>query len=485
MKRILSVLLLAVLLCGCTAVTSKGSSTQEPEVVLRYYSIGRAEPDLEMVSDALNQLMIQRYGFGVEYRMLDFNEYIDTTTAMINTGSKFDVMFTWGSHYSMNAANYAFLPLDSYLDSQAYSLYNVVDPLLWQGVTINGKIFGVPTNKELAPVVQFVFSRDLIEKYNIQPEKYKTLDSLEPLLAMIHRKEPNVIPMLFTSERVNLTELTGYEYVAGENLPFVVKQGDPECKVVNIYETEEMQHLQDTLRRYYQKGYINADATVRTAISRFSQEQVFCRIGVGGPEAEKSFSVDFGYPIVSVETSAPWITNTAARGGIMAINSRTPHPKEAVIFLTAVNLDPDVRNLLNFGVEGVHYQLSEENQVRMISDRYRSVPYAQGNWYILNTMEGEDPNKWDHYREYNKNAKPSYLLGFEPNLNDLKQESTLVSRAYCRYDNALLTGSVDPEEYRALALKNMSLAGENAIRQKLQEQVNAWLRNQSQSERNG
>ena len=483
MKRILSLLILLILVfCGCTGAETPHTALTSDQVTLRYYTIGRADQDLKLVNEKLNEILSERYGFQVDYRKLDFNEYENTVNEIINTNQEFDVMFTWDSHYSRHAAQGAFLDLTEYLHGS--SLYQTIDERFWQGAKVGGRIYAVPTNKELAPVVQFLFSQALVDKYQIRPASFRTIHSLEPLLAMIHREEPNVTPLMLTSERVDLTGLIGYEYVAGSDLPFVVKQGDSTCQVVNLYETEEMTALMALLRRYYVKGYINQDAPLRTSISRFPGEKVFCRIGIGGPDAAKSFSVDYGYPIETIDASKPWVTNTSARGGMMAINADSPHKEEALTFLTAVNQDPDVRNLLNFGIEGVHYSMTDQGQVHVLSDCYRGVPYTQGNWFILKTMEGESPDKWKHYEIYNAQAKSSCLLGFAPDLSQLQQELHQVSQVYLRYDNALLTGSVDAGEYMDKILRQMDLAGAENIQKTLQHQVDNWLLSQKVKGRN-
>ena len=484
MKRILALLFLLVLLCGCTAGEEADRDLPSDQVTLRYYTIGRADQDLKLVNEELNRLLSERYGFQVDYRKLDFNAYEGVVNEVINTNQEFDVLFTWDSHYSHHASQGAFLNLTDYLQGEGRELYDTVDPRFWQGARVGGQIYAVPTNKELAPVVQFLFSRDLVDKYQVRPASFRTMHSLEPLLAMIHREEPDVIPLMLTSERLDITGLLGYQYVAGGNLPFVVKQGDPACQVVNLYETEEMTTLMTLMRRYYEKGYINPDAALRTSISRFPEEKVFCRIGVGGPDSQQSFSVDYGYPIETIAVSKPLVTNTSARGGMMAINADSPHKKEALAFLAAVNLDPDVRNLLNFGVEGIHYSLTDQDQVHVLSDGYRGVPYTQGNWFLLKTMEGEPLDKWKQYEVYNAQARSSRLLGFEPDLSQLHQELNQVTQVYLRYDTALLTGSVDPDLYMEKILRQMDLAGARKIERVLQSQVDAWLQSQRDANRN-
>ena len=480
MKRILCILLaLLFLLTGCTQEQAAKEASARQPVKLRYYTVGQPDPDLSQVNQALNDLLLERYGFTVDYQKIDWNGYIETVNGILHTNQDFDVIFTSDSLYVKHASRGAFMNLNDFLYTPSgKTLYDTVDPFLWKGVAIHDQIYGVPTNKELAPTEQFLFSKELVEKYQLNVEDYTTMESLEPVLRMITRKEPDTIPLFFTSDRVNVAALIGYEYVVGVEIPLVVRSGDPSCQVCNLYDTPEMKQFLKTMRRYYNAGLVNADATVRTAISRFDSEQVFCRIGTGGPESAESFSLKFGYPIVTQSVGTPWINNTAAQGGVMSINAHTPHPKEAIAFLNAVNLDPDVRNLLNYGIEGVHYRLTEQDQVEVLSDGYRGVPYTQGNWFILKTMVGEKPDKWQCYRTYNQQVKPSKLLGFQPDLEKCGTEWNQVEKIYRRFDNALLTGSVDPEVYCPMVLRELKEAGVETLRESLQAQIDAWLEEQ-------
>ena len=53
------------------------------------------------------------------------------------------------------------------------------------------------------------------------------------------------------------------------------------------------------------------------------------------------------------------ITNASARGAMTAINKNSAHPEKAMEFLNLVNTDEYLRNLLNYGIEGVHWTKAE------------------------------------------------------------------------------------------------------------------------------
>lgn len=103
----------------------------------------------------------------------------------------------------------------------------------------------------------------------------------------------------------------------------------------------------------------------------------------------------------------------------MVVNANTKHPEACLTFLNAVNTDPEIRNLLNYGIEGIHYTLTEDDQVQIISSAYRGVPYTQGNWFILKTTVGESPNKWELYQEFNDNTAESPCLALRRTIPDI------------------------------------------------------------------
>lgn len=268
-------------------------------MTLNYYTIGEPGRDLAQVNEALNRILLKQYGFQVNYQKVSWNEYEKFLSTLINTNQPFDIAFTWTDNYQTGAQSGAWLELTPYLQAEGAAMYEAINGKFWKGVQVDGKILGVPTNKELAVPLQFAFNRELVEKYSIDVSKYQTFHALLPLLTMIARNEPEYVPLFLDSSHYDVMSTIGYEYIT-ETLPLVVSSEDPACRVINGFESNDMLSLLRAMRRYYQLGLINPDASIRSSFSQFRDEKVFLRIASGGPDTDVSLSESFGYDVIAV-----------------------------------------------------------------------------------------------------------------------------------------------------------------------------------------
>ncbi len=479
-KRLLAgVTLASLLLLGACAPQHGEPQTAQPKVQpvrLVYYTIGAPDPDLPLVNQALNELLERKIGITIDYIKIDWSEYDQRLTALIDSGRPFDIAFA--TNYAANARKGAWLPLDDALKGEGRATYASVDPLLWEGVTIDGKVYGVPTNKELAVMEQWMFPKALVDKHGIDISQYKTLQSLAPLFAMIQREEPSYLVMELDRDSHNFFGAHGYEYLTEKTLPLMVKSLSTELEVVNIYETAECRQVLDTLRQYYLTGYINKDAATYQPSGLTSDKKVFFHQAGGGPYSDTIWSLQRGYPVVATPVSGYVVTTESTRGAVMTISASTQHPKECMAFLNLINTDAEVRNLLNFGIEGVHYELDAKGQVLQDpARRYVGVQYTQGNWFLLHTLGGDNPeplDKWEQYRAFNAAAQKSEALGFTPDLTGFQQQVEDIAAVCKRYYPCLMTGSVDVEVELPKFVAALKDAGIDRVREELQRQLNDW-----------
>ncbi|MBB6637627.1 ABC transporter substrate-binding protein [Cohnella thailandensis] len=486
-----AVMLLILPSAGCFSGSSRTETAGGggSAVNLIYYTIGDPDPDLQMVNDKINEVLVKKIGVTVSYIKVGWQEYEDRLNTLVSAGTPFDIAFA--PEYATYAQRGAWLKLNDYLGNAGKDMYDAIDPIFWQGVRMeDGGIYGVPTNKEAAVRDQWMYPEALVKKYKIDISKYTTLASLEPLLRMIQEKEPAYQPMELDKDSQNFFALDGYAYVSEKTLPLMVRVLDPSSPVVNIFETAEARKVLDILRRYYTEGYINEDAALRENQGLKRGELVFWKAAGGGPLSENSWSKDRGYKLVASPVTPAIITTESVRGGVMAISADTKHPLEAVKFLNLLNTDPEVRNLFNFGIEGVHYNLDNNGQVVPIPRKdnngnpipdalpsYGGVQYTQGNWFILKTMGGEFPDpldKWDRFRESNREAVNSSTLGFTPDLSRMPLQMQNIEMVWEKYFPSLMTGSVDVDTVLPLFNEELRQAGIDEVRSEVQRQLDSW-----------
>ncbi len=475
------------LLTGCAEQASSSpaaSGDTQPAVsafpTLKYYTIGTPDRDLKRINDALNALLEKKCGLHVEYIKIGWGDYGRTLTSMISAGSDFDLAFATNldqGDYLGNAKKGVWLALDPYLKTIGKDMYAAIDPHLWAGMKIGGKIYGVPTNKEIAVPEWWIYDKSLVDKYRVDVTQYRTLESLEPLFRTIKRNEPDYIVMELDQYSHNFFALENYEYLLNKSVPLMVISTEKRPQVVNVFETELATRTLATLRKYYKAGYINEDASLRADAGPATERRTFWREGGAGPNANASWAKDFGYEVVAQQVTDSIVTTESARGGIIAVNARTRYPEECIAFLNALNTDPDIRNLLNFGLEGVHYDLTPEGQVEVRKDsNYVGVQYTLGNWFILKTMKGDPPNKWDIYKEFNRAAVKSEVLDFVPDISspEISTQIAAVSAVTEKYYPALMTGTVDPEIELPRFLAELKAAGVDELKAVFQRQLDDW-----------
>lgn len=335
-------------LAGCVEEEQEAVVQSEP-VHLIWYQIGAEQPDGDLVEEQVNAYTKEKIGVTVDIRSINFNDYNSRMRSIINTGAQWDLAFSssWANDYLEIAQKGALLSLNDLLPVYGKGLLEEIDHRFWKAATINGEIYGVPSQKEIGSMPMWVFTKEYVDKYDIPYQDIHTLEDLEPWLALIAEKEPDVVPLYLTSD------FSAPTYMDKIIDPVGIEYGDETLTVKNVFETERMQETLRTLHRYFQAGYINPDAAVARddkTVKRFVTK------GDGQPYAETVWSNSLGYEVVASQIMETRITNASARGALTVISRDCENPQKAVEFLNLVNTDLYLRNLLNYGIEGVHYR---------------------------------------------------------------------------------------------------------------------------------
>lgn len=442
--------------------------------------------DDDQVFEEVNNYLADKIGVKLDVIKVGWGDYNQKMQVVINTGDKWDLCFTcsWANDYLQNAQKGAFLELDDLLQKEGKEMYDKIDPRFWEAAKVGGVTYGVPSEKEIGSCPMWVFTKEYVDKYNIPYQDIHTLEDLEPYLKLIKENEPDVVPMYLTKDYTTPT------YMDKIQDPVGIEYGDDTLTVKNVFETERMKSTLDTMRKYYLAGYINKDAATASddkSIKRFVTK------GDGQPYAELTWGKDLGYEVVATQIMDTQITNASARGALTAINKNSEHPEKAMELLNLINTDQELRNMLNYGIEGVHWEKVEPTQeekdaaagkdyiydykAKLNPEKQKdySAPYwVQGGLFNTYVMDNEPLDKWATFKEFNDASQEAPSFGFDFDLEPVSTQVAGFRNVLDEFGKSLYTGSVDPEEYLPQLQKKLEATGIQDVIDEMQRQIDEW-----------
>lgn len=477
-------LALALTACGGSGNNSSSnasgsgdsSGSSDKPVNLIWYTIGTPQKDVDKVMAEVSKYTQEKINATVTMKMIDWGDYQQKMQVLVASGEPMDIMFTsaGGFDYVQNARKGAFMQIDDLLDKYGQGIKSAIDPEFLSGSKVDGHNYGIPANKELPQLEVWRFNKNLVDKYNLDTSKVTTLESLEPLLKTIKAKEPDVTP--FAMDK-NYVPYVPYDYLI-TNMPMAVKLDTKDYKVVDILETPEMKQALETMHKYYTAGYVAPEAaTTGSTTDLMTSGKWLLDRAQSQPLADNLWSSSYGYPVVSKPASQPIITNTSVQGSIMAISANSEHPEKAMEFLNLLNTDAYLRNLVDSGIEGVHYQKIGDNRMKNLdaSKNYDMPTYSLGNEFLLYLNENDPDDKWDQFKKFNASGIPSPILGFNFDTTKVATEMAAIQNVKEQFWSSLMTGTVDPDTYLPKAIQQFKDAGLDKVIAEAQSQLDAWV----------
>jgi putative aldouronate transport system substrate-binding protein len=481
-----SMMAVTLMVTGCggnnaasnTDASSNGSGTTvksgEP-VELIWYTIGAPPKDMSMVVDEINKYTKEKINVTIDMKMIDYGDYTQKMQVMAASGEPMDIIFTssWAFDYVQNARKGAFMEIDDLLKNQGKDIVAALDPAFLEGSKVDGHNYAVPANKELPAQEVWRFNKEFLDKYNLDISNVKSMESLEPLLKTIKENEPNVTPYAMVKDFVPVMP---FDYII-EKLPMVVKLDTTDYKVVNILETQELKDTLATVRKFYKAGYVSPEvATITSADDLYKSGKWLVDRASTQPFADNLWTSSLGYPIVSTPASDAVVYNWSVMGSMQAISANSEYPEEAMEFLNLLNSDPVLRNMVDSGIEGVHYEKISDNVIKNLdqSKDYDMPTFSLGNMMITYLNDGDPENKWDEFKAFNASGTNAPLLGFNYDTSKVSSELASVQNVKEEFWSALMTGTVDPDEYLLKANEKFKAAGLDRIIEDAQRQIDEW-----------
>lgn len=478
-----------------SASPSAAADLQPYEVSI--YMPGSPQKDQTAVEQHIAELLKDKVpNTTVKLNYVDWGAYQEKTNLMLQTGEPADLVFApeWYQFFS-NATKGAFLALNddglpqgNLLEKYGQGIKSVIDPLYLEAPIVDGKLYAIPTNKEIAQGRGFAFRKDIVEKYGFDVSGVKELKDIEPFLQTIKEKEPNIYPVYANKQDSAVDWQPDYGYQPlFSNGAFINRNGDVN-KVISTtdagFSAKELEGYK-LLNDWYKKGYLNK--TAATTQEKIADVEAAGKIwwmptttSPGRAEAMRVKNTSGQGPEywewIVVDTQSPLVTTPMATGSQFAIPRASKDPARAMMVLNELYVDKDLLNTVVFGLEGKHYNKVSDNKISLIPDS----GYSPGNGWIIGNqlnnylLDNENDNKYEEYVTFNKTAERSPLLGFNFNPDSVKSQVAAFNTIWDEYKDILRTGIVDPEPILQKRNEKLEKAGLQQIVDEVQKQLDAW-----------
>ena len=470
---------------------AKSTPTSTAEVSYTYPTFA-AVPDVQLVQDAINKLMLPRYGVSLKLNPIDFGAYDQKQKLAIAAGDVQDIVYSvpWVNNYYVNVAQGALKPLDSLLKSQAPKTFASMTPQSWNATRVNGKIYGVlnqqPWTRPIGPRVR----KDLAQKYGLDLTQINTFQDLTPWLAAVKKGEPGVTPIgygtISDQGMPYSAALLGYEIVDGVSTDagiIGVKADDPNLKVVNIATLPDFRTQIDLARSWYKAGYYPAEPPGDQATANWRAGKYGMEISVVHRDSLGQLKATYGMDFVAKGLGKLILTTSGIIATMNNISSTSKHPDASMKALEALNNDVDIYHLICRGIAGTHYVVTDAKNavvgfpsgITPSNDRYN----PQTSWMFGNIFNDfystEDTvGAWPLSHQDNVSATPSQALGFAFDPTNVKTELAQVQQAQQQYGYPLHFGRVDPASGLDTYLNKLNAAGVDKVIAEIQKQLTAW-----------
>ena len=335
--------------------------------------------------------------------------------------------------YSELANDGKLASLNQFISYDSKILKTNIHPTIMSTAQIGAQIYGIPTNVgvDAGEYTYLVFNEDLVNKYGYKITDLANFSGIyfANFMADVKANEPGIWPL---SEPFGLAgeefyddafvaAPTSIQYIAADLVPTFMS---------NRFNTTRIAAENYASLGYYPMGY--APAGAKYAVKVETSKELLT------DDEQKRWTEADGTTYVRYLFDIPRVSVDEAFTSVMCVSATSPVPERAMEIITLFQTNKELANLLQYGIEGVNYQIDErDGSLHMMDDTYAMNNFVTGNTYIK-YPEDNDPDYLKKCIKANLGSAPSALLGF----------------------NLELTGT---EESQYETVKNILVAGKAAV----------------------
>ncbi|GHU65884.1 ABC transporter substrate-binding protein [Clostridia bacterium] len=493
-RRLLAILVAALMIAGCFAVTASASAAQD-KVTLKVYIPGDRPPNMDAVLAEAESRMADTVNAKINLTFIPWSDLGSKTQVMLAAGEVIDLIFDapWLHMNEMIAAGY-YRSLDDLVAEYGPNIISTRSELMLNSNKVNGQLYGIPLGSTHENTRQYTIRKDLREKLGFEP--ITSFDELSAFLYAVKENEPSIIPFSTSPSALDMS-VANMRVETNYDLQMRVTQALGQSMALNYQGNDGVVHnLLDDMPEVFW-GYITdarqwyLDKIVYQDILAGQQQGDLLNAGQLAVGVDNSPNLNYTsldtlrmtQPDGDLETFVPYKfeagknISSFQQGNFQFVPMSSKNPERAIQFLNWANSSQANYDLLAYGLEGTDWIAVGDNQYEAIGTGYNYFPFA----WIWNPQQERLNARWTEEEVGNtkffseaSNFVPSILIGFTFDATPVTNEITVYSTLESKYLLPLFNGVVDPDTTWA-AFKAEAYDTVKVIQVELQGQVDAFL----------
>ena len=486
MKKIVSLMLA---LCLLLTVFSFASAEDAPVVIRLTRASFNVVPDSEQVKkvqDAINAYIADKINVQIELTDISSGEYTDKANLSL---AAHEIDLLWTASWEAVIGTNDLVPRNAVYDITdllpGTALYASMDEGQWDATKYNGRIYYIPVYKDNVEGYDFMFRKDLVDKYGWDVTTVKTLADLEPMLADAKAeglKYPYLSQKTAMFYRWYIDKFDFFTADANTNF-FAVDRATNE--VINTIQTPEYAEFAKLMGDWAEKGYLSEDDLTKVTTDTTTQTQDWAISWWTDIPVNAEANSRYGQEVVMQPATERYAHSTSALGSCYAITTDDPVKAQACIdFMGLLYTDSTLADLYTFGIEGEDFTYTQDEEagqaikhVTQTSEKYNHSMWESASATIVTPLAEEPDNKAELYKDFNGGANTSIAAGFRFDKTPVEAAYSACSALFEQYGFALENGGVPAdavEDYIAQYQADLDAAGYQDVLAEFTAQYNAW-----------
>ncbi|MBQ3956209.1 MAG: hypothetical protein II680_09980 [Clostridia bacterium] len=342
------------------------------------------------------------------------NELGITITKYPEVGQKqFDIFLVTSYDQYMDYIDNEYIQqLDGELSGSSKLLKTYIYPTYLALANVSGT-YGIPNNHPVGEYQYLLVNKELVDKYDYDPDSLSSVLKCGEFIKDIGNQVKkgdlqDVVPLLGEVEAANMhyfginEDKQEWSMIANQITNSMSYQSP--CIPKSIFSTNVYINTVGLMKELKELGYVG-DGTLKDG-------QKFA-VGVvsGDPNVAAQYEDEY-----YVKTYAkPMMVEEDVFGAMFAVSTWSKSLARSMEIITYLNTSSDIRTILQYGVQGVHWDYEREDSkdtIKVISNDYKMRITDTGNVYMTYPGPGRPMSDWDAGKQMNLDMISSPFIKF-------------------------------------------------------------------------